>query len=517
LVEHRSPKPRAVGSSPSTPASIYLEASAPMIGKVQPNQRESGQRETLLLGLSLALLACLPVLVASFPMMSDYPAHLARYHVMLDQGKSGFLTHYYSFKWAWSGNLGVDLLIWPLANLFGLEAAGRIIAGVIPPLTGLGIITVEWVLRRRIGPGSLLALATIWSPAMVLGFLNFTLSLALALFAFALWVVLEGKRWRGALFLPIGLIVWLCHQSGWGVLGVMVFGYEWQRQCSWSAFLAPWPLFAPLVPTLLLSSGPAGALSYGKLAFTYKWGIWWRALRDHDQVLDVASVGLLMAAIGLAALCRRIDGRLGWSALLVALLAVFMPRHLGGGDYADYRLTAVALMLGCLSVDLRPKRWMLWLCAALFLLRLGVTASAWHRESQALEQMLPALDKAPQGAVIAEAVLYELEDWQFGAFEHAAGYAVVRRDALVNINFAVKGVHMLELNGTRADFIDPSQRIFHSRGAKVDLSSFGPAQQADYLWYIGGPRPSQLPLGAVVMHRTAGSLFARLAKPARPR
>jgi hypothetical protein len=174
-------------------------------------------------------------------------------------------------------------------------------------------------------------------------------------------------------------------------------------------------------------------------------------------------------------------------------------------------------MLGCLSVDLRPKRWMLWLCAALFLLRLGVTASAWHRESQALEQMLPALDKAPQGAVMAEAVLYELEDWQFGAFEHAAGYAVVRRDALVNINFAVKGVHMLELNGTRADFIDPSQRIFHSRGAKVDLSSFGPAQQAGYLWYIGGPVPSQLPPGAVVIYRTAGSLFARLAKPARPR
>ncbi len=475
------------------------------------------QREALWIGLALAMLTALPFLIASHPMMSDYPAHLARYHVMLDQGRSEALSRYYAFDWKWSGNLGVDLLIWPLSELCGAETAGRIIAGIIPPLTGFAILTVEWALRRRIGPGSLLAMATIWSPAMVLGFVNFTLALALALLAFALWVTLDAKRWRGVVFVPIGLAVWLCHQSGWGVLGVMVLGYEWHQRRSWLALLAPWPLFAPAIPMLLLGADPAGALSYGKMLASYKWGIWWRALRDHDQFLDVASVGLLGTAILIAALRRKLDGRLGWAALLIAVLAMLIPRHLGGGDYADYRLTAVALMLGCMAIDWHMPRWSQWLASSLFLLRIGVTASAWHSESAQQDDMLKAIDTVPRGAVLAEAVLFELYGWKFGAFEHTAAYAVLRRDALVNTNFAVRGVHMLTVRGKGAEFIDPSQRIFHSRDTPVNLAHFAPARQADYLMYIGTAQIIAMPSGAVVIQRRPGWLFARLAKPPRPR
>ena len=473
--------------------------------------------------MALALLAVLPFLVASQPMMSDYPAHLARFHIMLDGGQSPFLARYYTFKWQWSGNLGVDLLIAPLAHVIGLEPAGRLIAAIIAPLTGLGILTVTSALRRPVGPGALLAMAAIWSPAMVLGFLNFTLSLALALFALALWIGLEAKRWRAALFVPIGLIVWLCHQSGWGVLGVMVFGYEWHRSRSWRAFLAPWPLFAPIIPTLLLAQDAAGSLNFGKSLLSYKLGIWGRALRDHHQLLDVGTVALLAAVILMAALRRKIDGRLGWAALMLAVLAVIMPRHLGGGDYADYRLTAVALMLGCMAVDWqRPPRWILWLAAVPFLLRIGVTATAWHRESRQLDAMLQTLDQMPQGTVLAQAVLYELSGWKYGAFEHAAGYAVVRRDALVNIHFAVKGVHMLEVRGPEQKasvlaFTDPSQRIFHRRAAKVDLAAFAPARAADYLWYFGTTPPASLPANAQVLYRSSSSLALRLANPPRAR
>ena len=110
-----------------------------------------GRREGLWLAAALALLACLPVLAAVRPQMTDYPSHLARYYIMLDAGRSEWLARYYSFKWSWSGNLGVDLLMWPMARVFGLEMAGRIIAATIPPLCGLAMIAVEWTLRRRGG------------------------------------------------------------------------------------------------------------------------------------------------------------------------------------------------------------------------------------------------------------------------------------------------------------------------------------------------------------------------------
>ncbi|MFM5885054.1 MAG: hypothetical protein ACKOQ3_06980, partial [Novosphingobium sp.] len=204
---------------------------------------EPGPRESLIFALLLVLVSTLPVLVAVYPQMVDYPAHLARFHVMLERDHSPFLQQYYGFKWRWMGNLGADLLIRPLARWFPLELAGRIVVGIIPLITGLGILAVEWVLRRRIGVGAVLAMAFVWSPALLLGFLNFGLSLAAALFAFALWVLLDGKKWRAPLFIPIGGFVWLGHVSGWGILGILVFGYEWSKDKSWRAFLAPWPLF----------------------------------------------------------------------------------------------------------------------------------------------------------------------------------------------------------------------------------------------------------------------------------
>ncbi|MFN5244862.1 MAG: hypothetical protein ACK5B7_10570, partial [Novosphingobium sp.] len=208
-------------------------------------------REGVLLGLVLAVLTCLPVLVAKYPQMVDYAAHLARYYVMLERGENAFLQRYYEFDWKWSGNLGADLLVQPLAALFGLEAAGRIIAGLVPLLTALGILAVEWSLRRRIGLASLLALCFVWSPSLILGFLNFGLAQAAALFAFAAWVRLEDKPWRPLLFMPLGVLVWVLHVSGWGMLGILVFGYEWHRRKDLSAFFAPWPLFLPFASLFL--------------------------------------------------------------------------------------------------------------------------------------------------------------------------------------------------------------------------------------------------------------------------
>ena len=479
-----------------------------------------GHREGLILGLACALLACLPVLLAVYPQMGDYPAHLARYHVMIDGSRSPFLAQFYVFEWKWTGNVGVDLLIQPLSTMMGLEPAGRLIAGAIPVLTGLGILAVEWSLRRRIGVGSLLAMAFIWSPSLLLGFVNFGLSLAAALFAFALWVELEGWRWRWVLFMPIGMLVWLCHLSGWGVLGLMVLGYEWSQRPALPALAAPTPLALPIIP-LLLGGGTNGMMSYGALPQIYKYVIWTKAMRDQVSELDLVGLALILLLIVVVFQRKRFDGRLGWGAMLTLLGSLLIPRHLAGGDYADYRLIPVGLMLCCLSIDWRVPRWVLWLAPALFLARLGVTTATWARNSRETAQLLTALDHVPQGARIASAVLVQRDRWGMNTFEHIGAYAVLRRDALVNANFAMPHVHMLHLRpeaaGTGRNRVDPSQRILHWRGEPIDLANFAPAKGMDYLWYVGDEEPTTLPAGAQVIWRHGHALLARLANPPRAR
>lgn len=495
MVERRSPKPNAGGSSPSTPASLVA-------------------------GLLLAALAALPFAFAVRPQMADYPSHLARYHVMLDQGRSAFLSQYYSFEWALRGNLGVDLLMVPLGGLLGVERAAWLIALLLPVLVALGILAVESTLRGRIGVGALLALATVWSPAMAMGFANFSLSLALALLAFALWVRLADKPWRAALFVLIGLLVWLSHSAGWGLLGVMVFGYEWHRSKSWRALLArswrallaPWPLFPPFL-LMIAEPGAGSGLNYGQGVVGYKLAMWIAALGGTTRAFDLFSVLVLVLAILLALRFRAIDGRLGWAALLVALLTLAMPRHFGGGDFADLRLVPVALMLGCLSIDARVPRWVLWLAPLLFVLRVGLISAEWRAQSARLEATLPALELVPQGARIAVAVPYDPGNWGNARLSHSGSYATVYRDALVNTHFAIPGVHMLTVRGLGAQFSDPSQRVVPKPGEPVDLSRFPPAAHAQFLWYIGEIPVGRLPAGATVIFREPGSLLARLAKP----
>jgi hypothetical protein len=467
--------------------------------------------EGILLGLALALIACLPVLVATYPQMVDYPAHLARYYVMLERGGNEFLQRYYDFHWKWSGNLGADLLVHPLAALFGLEAAGRIIAGLVPLLTALGILAVEWSLRRRIGVGSLLALCFVWSPSLILGFLNFGLAQAAALFAFAGWVALEGKRWRPLVFVPAGVLVWLLHVSGWGMLGILVFGYEWHRRKSLAAFIAPWPLFLPFV-SLLLGDNPSGLPSYGPNVWIFKWAIWKQAMRDGIAWLDHASLLLVGSILAGSLLLRRIDGRLGWAMAILLIGSVAMPRHIFSGDLADARMIYSGLLVGCLALSWQVPRWLLWVAPALFLVRIGVTTDNWQRGSAQTARLLAAVDQLPQGARVANLVVTNGGIWGYNTQEHIGGYAVLRRNVLINAHFAVPGIHMIHVRAAPPTFRDPSQRLLWRPGKPIDLSAWQPAKGMDWLWYVGPREPDALPPGAQVVYRAPGTLVARLAK-----
>ena len=470
----------------------------------------------LWLGIALSFLACLPAVVAWAPQMTDYPSHLAGFKVMLDHGRDPFLTNYFTFHWEWTGNLGAELLMVPLAPLFGLELAGRVIVGAIPVLSGLAIMAVSWTLYRRISVGAMLALAMIWSPSLLMGFLNWSLSLAFALFAFALWVKLDGKRWRWVPFIPIAFVVWLCHVSGWGVMGVLMFGYEWSKRRSWRdwrPFLKPWPLIFPLAP-MLLGMGANTKVSYGWQVLDYKWAILYKAMRSYDYTLDITSIWIVVLVFVAALVLRKVDGRMGWAALLLFVLTMVVPRQIFGGDYADYRLSTMALMAACLAIDWALPLWAIVLAASVFGVRLGVTSWSWHRDAETASKLIAALDYVPEGARVATAVAIPRRQWEFGPFEHFGSYAVVRRSAMENSNFALPDVHMLSMREQTYRFADPSQRILYSPNQSIDLRKFQPARHADYIWYIGTRKPVALPDGARILYSTPNSFLARLADPA---
>lgn len=488
--------------------------------------------------LVLALGSALPVLVSAYPQMSDYPAHLARYGVMLDALGGGArdpdLARHYDFVWAWTGNLGVDLLIWPFAKLFGLETGGRVIVALIAPINALGLMAADYALRRRVSVASLLAMPFVWSPMMLIGLINFALGQGLALWVFALWVwwrepgrvagQAAGRLLQVPVFAALAVVVWLCHLSAWGILGILVFGYEIALAHSWRARLracfAPWPLAAP-VAIMLAIPGTASSFSYGANVWIYKQAIWMKAMRDTAYGLDMG--GLIAVALMLAGavLWRRVDLRLGLAGLLLLGLTLAVPRHISGGDYADYRLITAGLMVCVLALDTRGSFWGEAGAGALaggyFALRLAVTTLNWQADSATTARFLQALDHVPRGARVASAVVVDRRQWGLNHFEHIGAYATVRRQALVNAHFAVAHVHMLQIKGVGRGFVDPSQRLLMVPSQKIDLAHFAPAEQADYLWYVGQRAPDTMPAGARLLWAAQSgghvSFLAKLAAP----
>ena len=105
----------------------------------------------------------------------------------------------------------------------------KLIVLAIPPLTAAGFLWVAREVHGRVPPTAFFALPFIYGFPFLFGFVNFTLSVALAFLAFGLWLRLgrlERTALREWLFVPISLVVFFCHTYGWGLLGLMCFSAD---------------------------------------------------------------------------------------------------------------------------------------------------------------------------------------------------------------------------------------------------------------------------------------------------
>src|SRR4051812_19098235 len=150
----------------------------------------------------------LPLLYPPIPPLVDLFGHMGRYRVELDLHNSPWLQRYFDFRWGAIGNLGIDLLIVPLAPLLGLEPAVKLIVLLIPPLTAIGFLWVAREVHGRIPPTVFFAIPFIYGYPFLFGFVNFALSVAFAFLAFGLWLRLgrlDRTTLRSWLFVPISV------------------------------------------------------------------------------------------------------------------------------------------------------------------------------------------------------------------------------------------------------------------------------------------------------------------------
>ena len=498
------------------------------------------------------LAAALPLIWPRIPPLADLPGHLASYHVSVALAYSAALQRFFAFDWHLIGNLGVDLLVVPLAALIGVEPATKVIVLAIPALTALALLLLARQTHGRLPATALFAVPLAYNDPFNFGFVNYSLAAALALLGFALW-----RRWptthhailRGATFVVFAALVWLCHASGWMMLATLCGVTELQRRLAAYESIAGALIGTTLaclglaLPIVLNFLGPhadhasaggwlwPGALSRAVIG----------ALRDRWIIWDVGSIALLLALIA-AALFRvtrlRLAPALAWPAAVLAALFVILPMRLNGSDYFNTRLFPYALALGIIAVDTNSvapwRRSGLAVAAALFCAaRLMSNTASFYLYDASYTRELAAIDHVPYGARVLTLVNMPCkkqgQGWTKHRLEHVSAMATVRRDAFVNELWTIEGLQLLRDRMPQAAPFryDPSQFVASPR-----CVSFPPAQTAfrtaplaafTHLWLIGVPaaeRPHDrrlLPVWAAgdsVLYRIAlppprGSSFGR--------
>lgn len=467
--------------------------------------------------IALALLSLIPLLKPDIPPLVDLPGHMARYRVQLDGGATPWFGDWYAFRWSLIGNLGVDLLIVPMARLFGLELGVKLIVLAIPVLTVVGLLWIAREVHGRVPPTAFFALPLAYSFPFQFGFVNFALALALALNAFALWLRLARTghlALRAIVFVPISVVIWVTHTFGWGVLGVLAFSAELIRQHDRGhGFVVAWlragvACLVLTLPLALMVVWRSGSHVGGQTGDWFNWSAKFQwlmmVLRDRWRVFDIASLLALLGVlvVGLRNPAVEYSRNLAMSALFLLAVFLLLPRIVFGSAYADMRLAPFVIAIALIA--LRPRATMTprvggqIAVAALFFFAVRTTAttiSFWAYDAD-YDRELKALDHIPVGARLLSFTSGSCSVvWKMHRLEHLPGIALVRRRAYTNDQWQMAGAQLMTIHYRAAGAFahDPSQITTAKRCRRefwlpldTALQRF-PRDAFDYVWLIAPP------------------------------
>jgi hypothetical protein len=404
--------------------------------------------------LGLFAITALPVLHVVLPPFVDYPNHLARMHVLIEQPRSEALQRYYEIRWRPLPNLAMDLVVPMLARVMTLDWAGKVFILMYLALLPGGTALLHRVATGRWSVWPLFAFLFLYTHVLIWGFPNYLFGLGLALPAFALWLALAKRMaaLRTGVASAGALVIFFAHLEACAIFALLIAGHEigelWRRRAisAWDllprALAAGLPFVIPLA--ILVADGLGGEL--GDIRYE---GLLRKLevlpMFEGHVALDIATVAVVvpLIAVGFLRHCVTVVPALRAPLLLLVLAYLLAPVELMTAHGIDERLPlAIVLVLAAGTTSLRLSAGGLRVAAlaglALFLARVAVTELDYARANQIYPRLIALLDQVPRGGRLAVAFNSNEIGSSGVPINHLPTLAVIRRDAFVPTLFALE-------------------------------------------------------------------------------
>ncbi len=388
------------------------------------------------------VVAALPILAVETLPLFDYPNHLARMHILAEEGGSAVLGRFYAVHLQPIPNLAMESF---------LLAIFLLIAG--------GTAALNRVLFGRWSAWSLLAFLFLYNRILLWGFVNFLFGVGLLIVAVTSW---SGLRERTIwLRLPIATLfacaLYLAHLFAFAAYALVVLGYEFARLhqrgrpvtlAAIAGLCVSGSQFIPALVVMAVAAGTGGTGEIGWSRLVRKLDILFNIVDNYHPWFDVTTLALLLAIFVAGALGRKLTlSRVMVPPLLLLSLAqLAMPNRLFGGTGVDHRMPLILalLLVGASSMALREMRRLSVLAALLvllFVVRIAVITTTWIGYDGVYAPIVATLAALPPGSHLAVAtppasVHVSRDD---PPMTHLASLAVATADAFVPTLFAFPG------------------------------------------------------------------------------
>ncbi|NJO32496.1 MAG: hypothetical protein HC869_04560, partial [Rhodospirillales bacterium] len=169
-----------------------------------------------------------PLTVDTVPPLLDYPIHLARSEIATEYANDPVLREIYEISWRPIPNLSGDIVLLFLGQLFNIEPAGRILLACCLAATVASVFVLHRVIFGSWSYWIFLAFLPAVHGALTAGFINYSIGVALLLFALAVSIRLRNSGIAVVTFVDAfaAMVLLFCHVIVVGIFGIYLFAIE---------------------------------------------------------------------------------------------------------------------------------------------------------------------------------------------------------------------------------------------------------------------------------------------------
>lgn len=442
----------------------------------------------------LSLVAIVPFWTVRYPVMADYPNHLARWFVLFHMRDGAYhFANFYAPAWGPLPYVSPDILAMALQYFLPIDVVGRCILSLCIVLVAL---STYFLLKQACPENVALAsfgILVALNPMFLMGSISYEFSLAFCLLVVGLWVSFcKAPKAMTAVGIVVGLIlVYLTHLIGFFVAGLVMGVYALFQEQRWKKVGI---LAALSLPALLIfvynpiRAGGGASFVYAGLTPWVKLKYLLFPVRLYTSMkLDLIFLaGLAFLTILALKKRRALALQPVWLAVGASLLLVYFaaPAQYGlAGAFMDVRFMPFVylFLLAAIRFDRVPRCVYAGL-ALLVLFRVATVEQLFISQQRELRQLTASFEVIPRNARVLPLVPLPNGTVMGWGYVHHLEYGVIQRGFLDPVLFHLQGIQPIRLIGS---LYCPNIYCDPANASEVDWEQI--ANSYDYLWVHSDP------------------------------